>query len=221
MKTTLTLLLLFFGNCLYAQSDSAERAVLSHKLLVKEISQEDFSKVGPKWSQFLKKYGEYPELPLDQNGQVRYSYTQSFGIINKEKLFNRTLEWIAVNYGLYSANLYSNPEDGRIILNNNFPVNETYSCNYTVNISIKTGKMLVEFFNIGYQGFFPGHDSGGAWVPDRTVSFSISQVFPVILKNQSEWTRDLDLFKAANTQFKTEIANLWDYLTNYDSYNIF
>lgn len=221
MKTILTLVLLIVSTGIYAQSDIAERAALSHQLTTKEISEEDFSKIGPKWSQFLKKYGEYPELPLDQNGHVRYSYTQSFGTTSKEKLFNHMLEWIAINYGLYSANLYSNPEDGRIILNNNFPVNETYSCNYSVVISIKTGKMLVEFFNIGYQGFFPGHDSGSGWVPDKTVSFNINQVFPVILKNQSEWARDLDLFKAANTQFKTEIANLWDYLTNYDTYNAF
>ena len=221
MKTILTFLLLLAGTCLYAQSDTSERVALSQKLLKKEISEEDFSKIGPKWSQFLKKYGEYPELPLDQNGHVRYSYTQSFGMTPKDKLFNHTLEWIAINYGLYSANLYSNPEDGRIILNNNFSVNETYSCNYTVIVSIKTGKMLVEFFNVGYQGFFPGHDSGGGWVPDKTINLDINQIFPVILKNQLEWNRDLDLFKATNTQVKAQIANLWDYLTNYDSYNAF
>lgn len=221
MKTLLTLVLLFLGTYIYAQSDSSERVAISRKMLSKEISEDDFSKIGLKWNQFLKKYGEYPELPLDQNGQVRYSYLQSFDLATKEKLFSHTLEWIAINYGLYPANFYSNAEEGRIILNNSFEVDNIYSCTYTAIFSIKNGKMLVEFFSIGMQGFFPGHDSGGTWVPDRTVNISINQLFPVALKNQSEWARDLDFFKAVNTRFKTQIANLWDYLANYDSYNDF
>ena len=43
--------------------------------------------------------------------------------------------------------------------------------------------MLVEFFNINYQEYIPGHNSGDSWVPEKSTSFSINQVFPVILKD--------------------------------------
>lgn len=221
MKTILTILFILFCANLFAQSESAERIAISQKLSTKEISEEEFSKIAPKWNQFLKKYGEYPELPLDQNGQVRYSYSQSFGTATKEKLFNHTLEWIAINYGIYPANLYSNADEGKIVLNNSFGLDNTYSCFYTAVFSIKNGKMLVELFSIGLQGFFPGHDSGGSWVPDKTVNFTINQFFPVALKNQAEWSRDLDFFKAVNTRFASQIANLWDFLANYEAYSSF
>lgn len=221
MKTILTFLLLFAGTCIYAQSDSAEREALSQKFLKGAISEDDFSKTGQKWNRLLQKYGKYPELSLDQNGQVRYTYTHTFGLTDQERLFRRTLEWIAINYQLLPANLYSSIEDGKIILNNSFPVDGTYSCTYTAIISVKPGKMLVDFFNIGEQGFFPGHYSGDSWVSDQTSNVPINQIFPVVLKDPSAWNRDLELFKTMNERFKGEVDNLWDYLTNYDAYNAF
>lgn len=221
MKNLLFLVLLAIGSSLYAQTDSIEKAIFHERLLSQKISPEDFSKIGMKWNETIKKMGQYPDLPLDQNGQVHYIFLHNFSNVSKEKLFNRTMEWIAINYGLFPTNLYSNLEDGKIILTNGFAINNIYSGNFTCVFSIKDAKMLVEFYKIGYQGFYPGHNSGDSWIPDRTVNLSIDQVFPVILKNQSEWNFNLDLLKTTNEHFKNNISNLWDYLTNYDLYTAF
>lgn len=215
------LCLLLFSANIYSQNDAAERIALSSKMLATEYSQDELSRIGIKWNQFLNKYGNYPDLPLDSNGHVRYSNSHEFSQETKEKLFNHTLEWLAINYGIYPANIYSNLADGKIILNNSFNIDGTYSCSYTCIFSFKDEKMLVEFFNINYQGFFQGHNSGDSWIPEKTVNFNINQVFPVILKDSSEWKFNLNLLKAANEHFKSNIINLWDYLTNYESYNSF
>jgi len=213
--------LLLSGTYLYAQNDAAERAALTNKILSTANSPEDLSRIGSKWNQFFIKYGNYPDLPLDQYRHIRYMFTNDFGQTPKEKLFSQTLEWLAINYAMYPANLYSNLNDGKIILNNSFNIDATYSCNYTCIISLKNGKMLVEFFNINYQEYIPGHNSGDDWIPEKTTNFSINQVFPVILKDPSEWKVNLNLLKAVNERFKSEIANLFDYLSNYEAYNAF
>jgi len=216
-----TLWLMLLSTIIYAQTDTAERAALSRKMLLTEYSQDDISRIGIKWNQFLTRYGDYPNLPLDQNGHVRYSNSHEFGQVTKEKLFNRTLEWLAINYAIYPANVYSNLNDGKIVLNNSFNIDGTYSYSYTCIFSFKNENMLVEFFNINYQGFFQGHSSGDSWIPERTTNFNINQVFPVILKDPAEWKFNLNLLKAVNEHLKNDINNLWDYLTNYESYNAF
>lgn len=221
MKSILFLYFISISIVLYAQTDSIEKAVLNHKLNTNEISSEDFSSIGLRWIKTIKEIGIYPDLPLDQNGKVRYLYTNNFEQTPKEKLFNRTLEWLAINYALYPMNLYSNRDDGKIILNNSFTIDGTYSCSYTGIISFKNGKMLVEFFNINFQEYLQGHYSGDIWMPEKTTIFSINQVFPVILKNPSEWKFNLNLLSSVNKQFKKEIDNLWDCLSNYESYNTF
>lgn len=222
MKSLLFIFCLLLSvTYLRAQNDADERIALSNKILSTANYPEDLSRIGIKWNQFFTKYGSYPDLPLDQNKHVRYTFTTDFGQTTKENLFNHTLEWLAINYAMYPSNLYSNLNDGKIVLNNSFNISPTYSCSYTCIISIKNGKMLVEFFNINYLEYIPGHYSGDSWIPEKSNSFSINQVFPVILKDPSEWKFNLNLLKAVNDQFKSENANLCDYLSNYESYNSF
>lgn len=215
------LFLVLSCTCLFAQTDADERAALSKKMLSAENPDDDLSKIGLKWSQFLAKYGKYPDLPLDPNGNVRYTYTREFKQVSKEQLFNRTLEWFAINYAIYPSGMYSCLNDGKIILNNTFTIDGTYSCSYTCIISAKNEKVLVEIFNINYQGFFQGHYSNDNWMPDRTINFSINQIFPVVLKDTSEWKFNLNLLKAVNEHLQNNLKNLEDYLLNYEAYNRF
>ena len=219
MKNSIIFLVLIFGSNLYGQSDSIEKAILYNKLLSKEIGQGEYSKIGMRWNQTIKEIKKYPDLPLDQNGQVHYSFLNKFVDINKEKLFTRTLEWLSINYGLVPSYIYSNLEDGKIIFRNNLNINDINSCNYTSVISIKNEKILMEIINIGYQAYNEGHYSYNEWVPDKTLNFSISQVYPVILKNPLEWNSNLNLLKTTNELFNTEERNLYNYIMSYaDSY---
>ncbi len=107
LKNLILVFLVFTGMGLSAQTDSIEKAVFNNKLTSGEINADEFSKIGIEWNLMIKKLGKYPDLPLDQNKNVHYSFLNNFSNSTKEILFNRTLEWISINYGIFPANLYS------------------------------------------------------------------------------------------------------------------
>lgn len=220
MKNLLILLVLVIGSRLYGQTDSIEKAIIYKKFLSKEITQGAFSEIGYDWIKAVKKVNKYPDLPLDQKGQVRYSFLNDYKGFSKEKLFNRTLEWLSINYGIFPAYLYSNLEEGKIIFSNSFSINLHYSCSYTCIISIKDEKLLMEIFKVGYQVYYEGHYSENTWVPENTTNFDINQVFPIILKRSSDWEFNLNLLKKTNENIDSQIVSLDDYILNYDfNYN--
>jgi hypothetical protein len=218
MKPTFIILIIILGSNLYGQTDSLEKAIYYKMLVSKDIKQEEFSKTWTKWNQTLKETGKYPDLPLDQKGDVRYSFTSSFTDLSKEILFTRTLEWLAINYGLIPSYLYSNLADGKIIFRNSVNISSVNSCTYTTIISIKNEKIMTEFVNIGYQTFYAGFATNeGSWIPERTISFGIKDVYPVILKKPADWVSNLNLLKSANEFLNSDIEKLNDYIKNYNS----
>jgi hypothetical protein len=100
--------------------------------------------------------------------------------LNKEKLFNRTLEWLAIYYGIVPSYIYSYLEDGKIIFRNSLNLKTGSTCNFATIISIKNEKILTEYLGIAYQTFYEGHYYGDIWVPDKTINVDINQVFPII-----------------------------------------
>ncbi len=217
MKTFLTALLFFIALHLFGQTDSIEKSLFYAKLSAKEISQEEFSIRGIKWHQVIKKMGSYPDLPLAEDGMVHFSFLDTLNNASKDELFNRTLEFISIEFGIYPNNLYSNREDGKIIFSNTFSVNNTYSGVYTGLFTIKKGKVLIEFINIRYEAFYPGHYSEETWVPEKTVHLNIGQLYPVILKNPSEWEFNLNLMKTTVDYFNHEVNQYDTYLRQYRS----
>lgn len=210
--TVLLTVLVYFSN---AQTDSLEKAILYSKILSNEISQEDFSKIGQRWNQTIKKIKQYPDQPLNQKDQVVYSFLNTFKYFTKDELYNRILEWFSISYGLLP--LYSNFDDGKIIMSNAITINKNYSSYYKIVITIKSEKILIEFVNIEYQSFFEGHYSGDSWIPDKTNTFAIEKVFPVILKDESVWELNLFLLKMVKDHFNNNVLNLTDYIVNYNS----
>lgn len=211
MKSSLILLMLFFGSNLYGQTYSIEKDIFHKKLVDKEIDQNEFSSVWLKWTQTIKEIKTYPDLPLDQNGQVHYTFLNEFKNFDKEKLFNRTLEWLSINYNLIPANVYSNLKDGKIIFRNSLDLIKNYTCTYTSIISIKDEKIKMELTSIVYQ----------VYLPEQTISFNINKVYPIILKDPSEWNSNLNLLKTTNELIDAETKNLCDYILSYDISNTF
>ena len=209
--------MLIIGSHLYGQTDSIERATLNNRFLTKNLSQDEFTEIVSKWIQTISVIKKYPDLPLDQSGQVHYVFLNEFKNMTKEKLFNRTLEWLSIKYGVIPAYLYSNLEDGKIILKNSMNATGTTTCNYTYIITIKNEKILIEFMNIGYQTFYEGHYSNDFWIAEKTVSFDPNKIYPISSKKPSEWTSNLNLLKTTNENFDAEITNLSDYILNYET----
>ena len=218
MKKYIFLLFILIGSDLFGQTDSIEKATLYNKLISKEISELTFQSIWPRWVELITRV-KYPDMPLDKNGQVHYVFINEFKGFDREKLFNRTLEWLSINYGLLPANIYSNVKDGKIILRNSLSLFSNYSCSFTTIFSIKDEKIKVDLISLSYQAYYEGDYANG--VPEKTTSFNISEAYPIILKKPAEWPLNLSLFKATNKLFNTEIKNLGDYILTYDNSNVF
>jgi len=218
MKKFIFLLFILFELNLYGQTDSIEKAILYNKLLSKEITEANYSKTGAQWVELINRV-KYPDLPLDQNRQVHYVVIKEFKGFDKEKLFNRTREWLAINYGLLPVNMYSDLNDGKIIFRNSLNLFNNYSCVFTSVISIKDEKVKFELMSLSYQAYYEGDYAAG--IPEKSVSFNITEVYPIILKKPAEWNTDLSLFKATNKLFVTETKNLEDYILSYENTIIF
>jgi hypothetical protein len=217
MKTIVIVLTLFLSTALFAQSDSIENAAIYKKVLSGEISNEMFSKAAREWKKVIQSIGKYPDLPIDQNGKVYYTYLTSFKGLSKEYLFSRTLEWLTIYYGLLPLDLNANPSEGKIIFRNSKFVKDGSIIVYTAIITMKNEKILVEYSGIAYQTHTDGYYSGDLWVPDRSVTTEIEKIFPIILKKQSEWMIYLQLFKSINDNFESSINELNTYIANYNS----
>jgi hypothetical protein len=210
--------ILLFNANLFGQTDSLEKAALYNKLVSKELSDVDFSNLWSQWNQKMKTI-KYPDLPLDQAGQVHYVFLNEFKGFSKEKLFNRTVEWLAINYGLLPVNMYSSLNEGKIIFRNSLTLNKTYSCVYTSIFSIKDEKIKLDLISLSYQAYYEADYSSG--IPERIVNLNINEFYPVSIKKTSEWNLNLSLFKTTNQLFNLEIKNLVDYILSYDNSNIF
>ena len=211
----LVLVILITGSVIYGQSDSIERHLFYKKLSDKQISQDEFSRKWKEWNTRIKEIKNYPDLPVDKNGQVHYSFINEYSNQGKNLLFTRTLEWLAINYGLIPAYIYSSREDGKIIFRNNTNFSNGTTCNYTSILTIDSGKILTEFISIGYQK--PVDEEYPGDIADRSVSFSISQVIPVIYKKPAEWDYYLELLRLTNSYFRGENENHRLYIMSYDS----
>lgn len=211
MKIVLLLLLISEVN-LIGQTDSLEKSVLSNKLRSKEIDEIEFSKIGQQWIQKTKT-DHYPDQPLDRDGKVHYIFVNDFQGFDKEYLFNRTLEWLAINYGILPDNLYSNMKDGKIIYNISLNLINNYSCIPTSIISIADEKIRIEFVNISYQAYFAANYDIG--VPDRTVAI---EVYPIILKKYKDWDVNFSILRETSGLFNSEVMKLNSYISKYEQF---
>ncbi len=216
MKSLKIFLILFLTTNAYGQTDSIEKKVIYNEMISGKIEKPEFSRIWTRWNEIIKEIKTYPDLPLDQYGHIHYSLLKEYSHFNQGMLFNKSLEWLTIRYNLIPSYLYSNQSDGKIVFRNSVDLNTGNSCTYACIISVKDGKILTEFINIGYQTYYEGHYSDNEWVPERTVNFGIEQVYPVVLKRPAEWNVNLRLLRATNEMFDNEVNNLREYIINAD-----
>lgn len=216
MKRSVFILLVLFGSIANGQTDSIEKALLRNKILAKEIEEAEFSKTWIRWNQIINEV-KYPDLPLDRNGEVHYTFLGEFPDFDKETLFTRSLEWLSINYGIIPSAAYSSLKDGKIILRNNLELATGKTCIYTMIISTKEKKIRMEIINILYQTFYEGHYSSETWVPEKTINTRINEIFPVILKKQTEWLTSLNQLRNTNELLNSEFKNLCDYIISIEN----
>nr|WP_321412027.1 hypothetical protein [uncultured Carboxylicivirga sp.] len=214
-KFPLLILLMFVATTMFGQTSKLEENALYNKFMSKELSKEMYSSFAVRWNKIIDDFKEYPELPLDEDSVVHYTYVSDFPGVNKDHLFNQSMEFLAVKFGLYPSFMYANKEDGRIIFDNSFELIDNYTGFYTGIITIIDEKIVFEFINLSYQAFFKGHYSGNVWVEDKTVNTGIDTAYPVILKDPAHWRLYLTLFEKTNSQILTQINSFRSFHTSY------
>jgi len=215
MKIILILITLLIGSGIYAQTDSTEKVMLNKKQLSREISKAEYSFLSRKWNETMER-NKYPELPFNSEGKVQYSFIMEFKDMSKQKLCNRILEWLTITHGIVPAYLYKNPDDGKIICSNSTFIQGTTLGTYTFVFTIKDGKVLIDFMNVGFKVSSGGFYSGDNWIPENTSFTPIDQVYPISTKDISTWTYYLKILETIDEHFNTDINGLNDYIINYD-----
>ncbi len=215
MKRFLFLLLLPVTLGVFAQNDSIEKKALHDYFVANKMYLDDYSKAGAKWNQALKTINGYPELPFNQEGKVEYVFVEDFTLMDKNQLYSRALEYLSLTYGLIPAYLYSNQADGKIICTQSFDLSANSKYTFSYLITVKDKKLMMEFLNIDYETKSGGFYSGDVWIPESKTTTHIDQIFPIILKKQSEWSSYLTLIRQMDDHFRAEVLNLRTYVLNY------
>lgn len=204
----------------WAQTDTLEFNLIKQSINNGDNDLGDFQAFTKKWFKSIEKFGGYPNLPVDDNGQAQYSYFIQNDQLSKAELFQHSLEWLAVNQNILPNQTYNNLDDGKIIFYGSFPA-EQFSCNYTGVLTIKEGKILFEFMNPTFQQFVQGHYSGDSWVSDQTISKPLTSLYPVYKQPNYEWSAIWQLFKITNKTIPDTVYSLSDYVQNYKQNNDF
>jgi hypothetical protein len=224
MKLILLLILLLTGTYLTSnsQTDSIEKKAAFDKFQKGDMTNIDFNSLGSKWHNKMQEIKGYPNMPLDQTGQVYFSNQYEYKGMMKIKIFNRVMEWACINFGAEVDKIYSNLTEGKIIFNGSFNINGGSStCVQTVVISIKDEKLLIEIFNFRYQSVIPAEfesdEYGSSYRSAEFVNTSINSIFPIILNKSSDWDSNLNLIKNTKSEVLSRLTNLDSYISNYDA----
>jgi len=213
MKIKLLFLFLLCSAAVLGQTSKLEQEVLI-KEYEQSKRQEKIASKMQDWASKLDRFGAYPDLPITPEGDVYYSLLGEFPAIKKADIFDRALEWMAIHNELYPNSIYQNPENGKIIFHYSLPLSNLTSLNYTCIITIKDYKLLFEVLDISFQEFVPGHYAGEEWIADRTVTKKIADFYPITMKDESEWSKTLNMFKALNDHVSENMNSLYDYISN-------
>lgn len=214
MKYILITACLVFTLPLLGQTDSIEKAILYNKVLEKEISKNKYTELGLYWNRVKKKFG-YPELDRNPSGQVHLSVLNELPACNKEYIFNRTLEWLAINYELYPQHMFSSFETGKIIYTYSYSIDSEYTCVYTAIITIKNNKLLFEMLNIKYLVYHPGYYYNNSWVNERTETIPAELLYPIIIKDVEVWEAYMKILSSCKELFEADKSNLKKYILEY------
>jgi len=215
-KILLLFTLATMGLQTFAQTDSIEKKILYNELSKNKITVEKFSDIGAKWNQFTKN-NTYPDIQFNNQDQVSYRFVETFDDVDRYTLFDRTMEWLAINYGLIPSYVYSNKESGKIIYTHTQDLFQNTKLVYSTIITIKERKIMLEYNNIDYQITTNGYYLNDAWIPESTSNNNIEQIFPIILKKPADWSLYMNIAQSMDSYFRKNVENLKQYITDYNS----
>jgi len=215
-KILLFIVSIFIVTKLFSQSLDTEQKYINADIQSGKLNPDQVKTLGVKWNSFNKRF-RYPELPLNKiTGEVDFSDTLTFEDKKRNVIYERSLEWIAINYGTI---LHKDPDSGKIIANGNINIVHTAdyrgsfsslveyktntSANYAMVLTIKDNKVKYNIINIEYT--FTDNFGSSFTIP-------INLLFPVFSNDEVQWKKYLTVL---NESKKILYTSLKDSLTEY------
>lgn len=237
MKKLLILITCFSSLVSISQTENIEKDNIFNRYQNGELSIEKYQQYASDWRLMIDDIKGYPVLPYDSlSRKIKFEYIID-NQISKKIIFERILEWSAINFGSISHVLhYKDFESGKIILKGNFDVSHrkdiknfwgnpkegvtTTTCFQTYIFTIKENKLKIEIVDLKYKFIFLGYLSATIYIPERYFEISIHDMYPVTNFESDKWKEKLDLLNQTNLNSLSLINSLKAYINNHnDDYN--
>lgn len=229
MKKIILLIILIIPTFyIYSQSLDAEKQSIDSLLKSGMLNENQAVQLRKKWNAFIANY-KYPELKVNNsNGEIDISDILTFKNLDKKIIFQRCLQWIAINYGDL---IHNDLESGKIIANGLIDLTHfaeypfgygskdvrqiQTSTNYTLILTLKDNKIKYNITNITYT--FTNFSE-----TIYEIFSPISSLFPIVANDQMQWIRFITVLNATTDKFYFRLKNsLVDYVNDVENDNKF
>jgi len=223
-KLVIILSILLLSTLCFGQTKELEMQNLAEMFQNGEFDEEGYKYRADEWYKLMDEFGGYPEFPINEGtGTIEFTYVKEFPLLDKKDIFNRVLEWGALNYGNVSNIInYQNIEDGKIILKGFFYIyhHADYNglfvekklivrkkCSYVFILTIVDRKIKINITNLWFT-YIP---SSGQATGGHDYEFSIHELYPITKGKTKFWNENLSML--IETKKKLEFET--NYLTGY------
>lgn len=213
---------------LFSQTAEIETELVKLRYERNEIPIEEYKKMGKEWQRLLDYFGGYPEFPLnDEGNKIEFQYIEKLPGLSKEQIFNRIIEYSAINFGSINEVLhYSSLSTGKLIFKGNFksyylkrasglfanPDNQIptkFLVSFTVEFTLKDGAYKMKITDpLVSDYYFYNYQESSSTLP-------ITSYYPVTEAPLKEWDARLkklieikNLFTYYSTSLKAYINNI-------------
>ncbi len=225
MKNLIAIIAIFTTSCqVFSQTKSIELQNMSRRYQDGEFTVDTYKQYAQVWQDLLEDLGGYPSLPYDTASEtMKFESVTELGV-TKEIIFERILEWAAINFNHLDAVLhYKSLQSGKIILKGYFDVThrrdlqnfwgnskENFTqttCYQTYVFTIKNGRLKTQISNIRYE-----FNSFG-----ESFEVSIDNMYPITNFGSNQWKEKLDLLNQTNLKITRLSENLIAYIESYNN----
>jgi hypothetical protein len=214
------------------QTTVIERENLVNRHKSGELDLEKYKEFAQSLAKLEPILNDLSQLPIDSSGELSYSKVLELKGLNKKSIYNRIMEFGAINFGSLNAVLqYSDFESGKIIMKGYTDlihkvdeyflfsgIEETLrstKCFFTLIYTIKDNKVKINVRDILFKYDLNEKISGSYYVPAKTIEIPFKSIFPITNRDKSiEWKSNLDMLKQANVTINLMISKTNHYINN-------
>lgn len=218
-KIILVIILIIQAFCISAQLSDSEKQSLDSLLKSSKLNSNQVNQLQNKWFYFRS-----PIFKVNNStGEIYISDILTFANLDKKIIFQRCLEWIAINYGNL---IYNDLESGKIIANGlidlthyaeypagfgSMKISQVQTpTNYTLILTFKDNKIKYTITNITYN-----FKNVSETIDE--ISYSISSIYPAKTLNEN-WLRFFTVINASSDMFNFSLKNsLVNYVNEVDN----